>query len=132
MQYCHSISTARGPGLLSDQDPMTETRRRSPRVVCVVPLKVSQPASILQAQTAVISAHGALILSPEPIPEGTPLLLVNQKTGTRLEASVVWTGLTPLSAPSDFSETMFPCPQYKIGVEFQRPAPEFWGSDYIS
>jgi PilZ domain len=111
---------------------MSEKRRRSPRIVCAVPLTVSQGASILHAESVVINAYGALILSPEPISEGTPLTLVNQKTGARIEASVVWTGLVPLSPPSPSAESSLPCPQYKLGVEFHRPAPEFWGSDYIS
>gem|GEM_PF-6371302 len=41
-------------------------------------------------RSAVINAHGALILCSEPIPEGTPSR--NEKTGKRVEASLVWTG----------------------------------------
>jgi hypothetical protein len=111
---------------------MSKKQRRSPRIVCAVPLTVSLGASILQAQSAVINANGALILSPEPIPEGIPLTLVNRTTGARVEGSVVWTGVVPLSPPWPTAESSLPSPQYKLGVEFHRPAPEFWGSDYAS
>lgn len=130
MRYCLSNSSV-GEQPPADPAPKPRPVRRSPRVVCAVPLTVSQSMSIFHARTAVISLHGALVVSPEPISEGTLLTLVNQKTGARAKATVVWTGLTPLSTPSTPEDATLPSPEYKIGVEFRGPAPEFWGSDYV-
>lgn len=102
------------------QDP----GRRSRRIVCSVPLTLSLGSHSLSARSAVINAHGALLLCPEPLPEGTAIALVNEKTEERAEASVVWTGLVTLSLASP---TLF---QFKIGIEFRQAATEFWGSDY--
>jgi hypothetical protein len=99
-------------------------RRRTPRVVCNVPLVLSLDSHSLPVRSAVINAHGALVLCPEPIPEGTSIALFNEKTGERAEASVVWSGVVTLSLSS---HTLF---QFKIGVEFREPAANFWGSDY--
>ena len=63
-------------------------------------------------------------LCSEPIPEGTPVALFNDKTGKRVEASVVWAGVVTLSLASP---TLF---QFKIGVEFDGLGTAFWGSDY--
>lgn len=59
--------------------------RRSPRVVCGIPLILSLGSHSLPVRSAVINAHGALILCPEPIPEGTPIALFNDKTAKRVE-----------------------------------------------
>ncbi len=99
-------------------------QRRTPRVVCAMPLILSLGPLSLPVRSAVISAHGALILCPEPIPEGASIALFNNKTSEHAEASVVWSGAVTLSLSST---TLF---QYKIGVEFREPAADFWGSDY--
>jgi hypothetical protein len=99
-------------------------QRRTPRVTCGIPLTLSLGSHSLPVRSAVINAHGALILCSEPIPEGTPVALFNDKTGERVEASVVWTGVVTLSLASP---TLF---QFKIGVEFRRLASDFWGTDY--
>lgn len=130
MRYCFSTASAQNPEIIIGQPPVGAHLRRSPRLVCAVPLTVLQSASTFDAGSAVISAHGALIISPEPIPEGTLLILLNRRTGARAEAEVAWTGLTPLSRPSPSDHDSLPCPEYKLGVEFHQPTPEFWGSDY--
>lgn len=98
--------------------------RRTPRIVCQVPLTLKFGSHSLSVRSAVINAHGALILCPEPIPVGTWIALVNEKTGECAGASVVWTGVVNLSLASP---ALF---QFKIGVEFRQPDLEFWGSDY--
>jgi hypothetical protein len=99
-------------------------QRRSPRVVCDIPLTLSLGSRSLAVRSAVINAYGVLILCSEPIPEGTPVALFNEKTGTRVEASVVWKGgmIVSLASPT--------LGQFKIGVEFRRLARDFWGLDY--
>lgn len=106
--------------------PVNEQLRRSPRVVRVVPLTLSLDDSIsLQVRSAVINAHGALIISPEPIAEKTPVTLFNQNTGACVKGSVVWTDRTPSPLHSRSSA------QFKLGIEFREQAAEFWGSDYV-
>jgi hypothetical protein len=118
-------ATAERNGKASQPVPLAEmARRRTPRIVCGVPLNLTLGSHSLSVRSAVINAHGALILCSEPIPKGTRVALVNEKTGERAEASVVWTGVVNLSLASP---TLF---QFKIGVEFHQPAAEFWGSDY--
>ncbi len=109
-----------------------QNERRSPRIVCAVPLTVSHSMSTFEAQSAVINAHGVLLVTPEPIPEGNSLTLINRRSGRRVEATVVFSGLTPLAPPSSPDEGSFSIPQYKVGVEFRQPMPEFWGSDYAT
>jgi hypothetical protein len=98
--------------------------RRTPRMVRSIPLTLSMGSHSLPVRSAVINAHGGLILCSEPIPEGTPVALFNDKTGKRVEASVVWAGVVTLSLASP---TLF---QFKIGVEFHGLGTGFWGPDY--
>lgn len=104
--------------------PPGESRRRSPRLVCGIPLTVSLGSRSLPARSAVINIHGALILCLEAIPEGAFITLFNEKTGGRVEAFVVWTGVETVSLASPSLS------QFKMGVEFRRPAADFWGLDY--
>ena len=105
-------------------NPVEPDQRRTPRVVCGIPLTLSLGSHSLPVRSAVINAHGALIFCSEPIPDGTAIALFNDKTGKRVEASVVWSGGITLSLASP---TLF---QFKIGVEFDRPAAAFWGPEY--
>jgi len=114
----------RNPELKPPLHPTEMDYRRTPRVVCGIPLTLSLGSHSLPVRSAVINAHGALILCSEPIPDGTSIALFNDKTGKRVEASVVWTGGVTLSLASP---TLF---QFKIGVEFHQFAEAFWGPDY--
>jgi hypothetical protein len=114
----------RTPELKPTLLPAEFDHRRTPRVVCDIPLTLSLGSHSLPVRSAVINAHGALVLCSEPIPEGTPIVLFNDKTRERVEASVVWTGGVTLSLASP---TLF---YFKIGVEFRRLAAGFWGPDY--
>ena len=108
----------------SREDGTDPGLRRTPRVVRSIPLTLSLRSHSLPVRSAVINAHGGLILCSEPIPEGTPVVLFNDKTGKRVEASVVWAGVVTLSLASP---TLF---QFKIGVEFHGLETAFWGPDY--
>ena len=97
---------------------MNSEQRKSPRIVRLVPLSVSDGDQVLEAESAVISAHGALILSPRPIPPGTGVTLTNRRNGASVDGTVVWSGEEEPGSP------------FKLGVEFARAAAEFWGDDY--
>lgn len=92
--------------------------RQSPRVVRLVPLTLSDGDRSLAAQSQVINAHGALIISPQPFDLGSEVTVSNLRTGASVEGTVVWTGDDEPRGP------------FKLGVEFKRPSPEFWGNDY--
>jgi hypothetical protein len=96
---------------------MTEEGRRSPRIIARIPLYV-WPLQSLNAVTAVINLHGALIQSPVPWVSGAILTIQNQKNNHSIRARVVWTG------PEERSGS------YKLGVEFEDAESGFWGDDY--
>lgn len=89
--------------------------RRSPRVVCRVAVLLRP---VIQAHTAVISQHGAMVLSPQDWPTGTILEMKNQKTGRASKCHVVWQG-------GEHRPGL-----YKLGVEMLDSRPDFWGTDY--
>ena len=97
--------------------------RRSPRVVRVVPLIVEDEGRSFRAYSAVINAHGALIVIPELLSVGTSVTLINESSGARVEASIVW-------ADSSDPPTESASPEYKLGVEFLDRADDFWGEEY--
>ena len=92
--------------------------RRSPRILASVPLEIRAIKAPREALTAVINLHGALILSPVRWPVGTILEIRNPKTNLLMQARVVWSG--GKDKPNS----------YKLGVEFEVPASDFWGADY--
>jgi len=92
--------------------------RQSPRVVRLVPLTISDGDRSLAAQSQVINLHGALIVSPQPFDLGSEVAVTNLRTGTSIDATVVWIGDDDPPGP------------FKLGVEFGAPSPGFWGSDY--
>ena len=97
-------------------DPRLE-QRKSPRIVRTVPLSISDVDQSVDGQSAVINAHGALILSPVFFIPGTAVSLTNRHTEAAIDGTVVWGESDP---PLGF----------KLGVEFAHAAPEFWGEDY--
>jgi hypothetical protein len=92
-----------------------QEHRRSPRIVSCVPLEVRVVGPDREATTAVVNQHGALILAPEPWPEGTRLAVRNINTGRSTQGRVVWSG-----GPDADGD-------YKVGIEFENPATDFWG-----
>jgi len=97
---------------------MNIDQRKSPRIVRLVPLTLSDGDQTVEAQSAVISAHGALVLSPRSFSPGTELTLMNRRTGDCIDGTVVWAGDEEPGSP------------FKLGVEFSRPGGGFWGDDY--
>jgi PilZ domain-containing protein len=93
-------------------------KRRSRRTVSEIPLEVRVVERHRIALTAVINRHGALILSPIPWAAGTQLEITNQRTGAMTNGRVVWCGGE--DAPGSF----------RMGIEFDAVASEFWGDDY--
>ena len=93
-------------------------QRKSPRIVRLVPLSISDGDRTVEAESAVISAHGALVLSPRPFIPGTEITLMNRRSGACIDGTIVWTGEEEPGSP------------FKLGVEFVRPSAEFWGEDY--
>jgi hypothetical protein len=97
--------------------------RRSSRVVRVVPLTVEDEGRSFHACSAVINAHGALIVIPEFLAVGTPVTLINERNGARVEASIVWADSSDPPAGSSPAE-------YRLGVEFHDRVVGFWGEEY--
>ena len=67
----------------------------------------------LSAQTHTVSQNGAMVLSPEPLAEGTVIALENPRNQKRVDARVV--------RPPQVAQggTLVP-------VEFTTPSPTFW------
>jgi hypothetical protein len=100
-----------------DYNPSKENRR-SRRILASVPLEVRVGDHSCIVLSAVINLNGALILSPNNWSPQTVLHITNRHTGAENEARVVWAGSRTESGT------------YKLGVEFQRAVPEFWGDQY--
>lgn len=96
---------------------MSENRRRSRRIVARIPLAVQPVDPPVDAVTAVINLHGALILAPMPYPIGTTLAVTNRETGAVTRGRVVWVAE---EAPG----------VNKVGVEFEAAVADFWGASY--
>ncbi|GAC1635431.1 MAG: hypothetical protein NVS9B14_12660 [Candidatus Acidiferrum sp.] len=110
-QKAHSNSVK--PGLTR---PMTsEERRRAQRVLLRIAVKVhvTGKTQILEGFTHTVSANGALIIVPEPLPQGTKISIENVKAQRTVEATVV--------RPPQFSTD-----GSLIPVEFGAVSPNFW------
>ena len=94
-------------------------RRQSPRIARTVPLTLSGSEMLVPAESSVINAHGALIISPKPFYAGAQLVVTNRKNKEVVNAWVV------RSSPSADKPGKF-----DLGVQFQEPSPKFWGNDY--
>jgi hypothetical protein len=103
---------------------MGAERRRSPRLAIRILVRVEWEAGektvAQQAISESISAHGALLKITADTPPFGRLLLENPATTERLYARVVKVG-----AVAEGSKT------FMVGVDFEAPSPEFWGTVYI-
>ena len=95
-------------------------KRRSRRIVARVPLRIQRVEKPQDATTAVINLQGALILASEEYPTGCQLEIKNEQTGLRVLSHVVWTGAKDSGG------------RYKLGIEFESVATDFWGPAYDS
>jgi len=95
-----------------------EDGRRSPRILSRVRLRLeSEETGVCDATTAVINAHGALVLAPVSFPEESRIRITNIDRGSRGAFRVVWRGEPAGSL-------------HKLGVEMLAPDRYFWGISY--
>lgn len=98
--------------------PSGPARRRSQRVFIQTKVVVFGKGTAGQqfqeeTTTQAVNAHGALVLLKHPIAHGQRLVLTNSTTQDDVECRVVFLG------PKQGDQT-------QIGVEFIKPAPNFW------
>jgi hypothetical protein len=99
--------------------PPDMNRRRSQRVILSLPVTIradagSQGPPFQEAtQTLVLNAHGALIGLAGKVEKGQKLWLTNSRTHEELLCHVMYVG--PVSGD-----------KAQVGVEFNKPAPDFW------
>lgn len=98
-------------------NPLKE-QRRSRRILASVPLEVRVGTETCIVLSAVINLNGALILSPHNWSPQSTLRITNRHTGAETTARIVWSGSRTESGT------------YKLGVEFDKAVPDFWGDDY--
>jgi hypothetical protein len=95
-----------------------ESGRRSPRVLLRVDVRVEHDGSAHNAHTVVVNRHGALMLSPVLLEDGTTLTVWNSETGESARFAVVFNGGEDLPG------------LHKIGIELLELRPFFWGWEY--
>jgi CheY-like chemotaxis protein len=111
----HPAGGGNDQSLLQDEP---KARRRSSRSLATIALRIQSGGESLEAVTAVINLHGALILSGVNWPAETLLMVTNSRTRLSVQARVVWSSMHE----SDGA--------HKLGIEFVAPSPEFWGEQY--
>jgi hypothetical protein len=102
----------------ADGDPVQVAKRRSLRVVIDFPVSVfghdlERKIFEEQTRTITISAHGASVVLSSPIDSRRPALLINPKTGAKIQCRIAHR--KELSAG-----------RFEIGFEFAQPQPRFW------
>jgi hypothetical protein len=104
-------------GSLANSLLVGEERRRSRRVIVRIPVKVhfnvAGKTMTVQAVTASVNDHGAMILCTRPLSAETKLELHNERTAEKISCRVT---RTPIENADG----------YLIPVEFTTPAPGFW------
>ena len=98
------------------------TNRRSTRVFTRIPVRaagkrIDGKKFRENSQTIVVNAHGGLIYLQEALELGADIILVNPVAEEEQECRIVYVG--------DVSER-----GHRIGIEFNSPAPHFWGVDF--
>ena len=104
------------PRVVATRPPTAEERRRAQRVLLRIRVivHVNGKPNPLEGNTHTVSASGAMLIIPEPLPEGTTLTIENPKAQTKVEARVV----RPPQTSHEGSQ---------VPVEFTSPSPNFWG-----
>jgi hypothetical protein len=94
--------------------PTAEERRRAQRVLLRIAVLIhitgKEP---LKGNTHTVSASGAMVIIPEPLPEGTKVIIENPKTQAQVAAKVV-------RPPQITGEGSL------VPLEFSTPSPTFW------
>jgi hypothetical protein len=114
--YVKPVATA--PKVVSTRPPTAEERRRAQRALLRirVVVQVVGKANTLEGYTHTVSAGGAMLIIPEPLPEGTIVIIENPKAQGKVEARVV----RPPQMQMGHEGSLVP-------VEFTSPSPHFWG-----
>jgi len=109
---------AAAPKVVSTRPPTAEERRRAQRALLRirVVVQVVGKANTLEGYTHTVSAGGAMLIIPEPLPEGTIVIIENPKAQGKVEARVV----RPPQMQMGHEGSLVP-------VEFTSPSPNFWG-----
>jgi hypothetical protein len=98
------------------------TQRRSDRVLVDLPLiirgvsEIDNQAFREETFTLTVSAHGALVMLASKVAMGQKLFLLNPASREEREAKISFIGRDHAGLS-------------QVGVEFMRPAPEFWAMD---
>jgi hypothetical protein len=92
--------------------------RRSKRVILDVPLVIRGETCDKRpfrenTFTITVNAHGGLLVLENPVALGQKVVLMNPKNWDEREATIAFVGPTYAGLAT-------------IGIEFARPAPEFW------
>jgi len=93
-------------------------RRRSERIVKVLPVLLGLVEPKQAGTTRVINRHGALLIAPENWGPDTRLAMLNPDTKQSAVCRVVWNGGSSQAG------------QWVLGIEFLQERPDFWGSAY--
>lgn len=102
--------------VISSRPPTAEERRRAQRVLLRVRvnLQLAGKPQTIQAITHTVSENGAMLICPEPLAEGTKLVIENPRAQKTVEARVV-------RPPQVTAEGAL------VPVEFLSASPNFWG-----
>jgi hypothetical protein len=106
--------------VIHDYELLTmQKRRRSKRIRARVRIFVrvqlrNKETICEETDSLVVNAHGGLILLAAPVGRDQFVTVVNPKTGQELLARVTAIGQRMMG-------------KAQVGIEFIRPAPEFWG-----
>jgi hypothetical protein len=94
-----------------------EERRRSQRVIIRIPVTLEVTKDGYTAKTAAhtiaVNIHGAMVVCPRSLDEGTKLEIVNGRTDEKIGCRVT-------RAPRESAEG------FLIPLEFTSPSPNFW------
>ena len=98
--------------------PISIGQRRSERIILYMPLVVRGVATdnkIFQeeATTLIVNAHGALLMLGRKVAVGQSVIVTNPKNWDDCDGKVAYVG-APYAGLA------------RVGIEFTRPAPEFW------
>jgi len=103
--------------ILEPEDVRPDRRRRSKRVkirIAVVVRSQEKSAQSEKTHTLLVNAHGALLLLAIPVSVNKFVVLENPHTGQEILCRVTHVGTKFMG-------------KAQVGIEFIKPAPEFWG-----
>jgi hypothetical protein len=103
---------------MSNEGPVPNQRRRSPRQGIRVPMELLVEGRPVRVETRVVSETGALVVCPRRLPLGLQLEVLNLRSRRRAHARVAWLG--PGDTKSD----------WRLGLELSDAAAGFWGPSY--